>query len=251
MNKKVEQIAQDARQLGICPGDVVLVHSSLRALGVGVTPEDVIAGLRLAVGENGTLVFPALSYFSCNREHPYFDYKESPSNVGAIPEYFRTQVEGVLRSMNPTHSCCAWGPQAAYITEGHCLDTTPCGPNSPYRRLYALAGKILFLGCGTACNTSMHAVEELIQPSYLFAESVHYIMIGRDGKRRQADCRAHDFRGVVQRYDRLPPLLPADAVKSGKILAAQATWMQSEAMWKTAECWYRQDPYYFVDRTQG
>lgn len=97
----------------------------------------------------------------------------------------------------------------------------------------------------------MHAVEELVQPSYLFAESVDYTMIDRDGNCKQAECRAHDFQGVVQRYDRLPPLLPVDAVRNGKILAAQSTLMQAKAVWKTAEYWYRQDPYYFVDCTEG
>ena len=148
MNERIAQIARDTRELGICPGDTVLVHSSLKSLGKGVPPEDVIRGLGMAVGESGTLMFPALSYSSCNREHPYFDYHRSPSNVGAIPEYFRTEVDGVVRSMNPTHSCCALGRYAEELTKDHWQDHTPCGANSPYRRLYELSGKILFIGSG-------------------------------------------------------------------------------------------------------
>ena len=247
MDELAAQIARDARQLGLREGDTVLVHSSLRSLGPGVSPEDVINGLRLALGEKGTLMLPALSYFTCNREHPFFDCRNSPSNVGVIPEYFRTGVKGVLRSMNPTHSCCALGPRAVELTQGHGQDDTPCGPHSPYRRLYELSGKILFLGCGTGCNTSMHAVEERVLPPYLFADAVTYTVTDPQGNRFQTTCKAHDFQGVVQRYDRLVPLLPEGAAVRGQILAAECTLMESRAMWDTAESRYREDPLYFVD----
>lgn len=250
MNERIAQIARDTRELGICPGDTVLVHSSLKSLGKGVTPEDVIRGLGMAVGESGTLMFPALSYFSCNREHPHFDYHRSPSNVGAIPEYFRTEVDGVVRSMNPTHSCCALGRYAEELTKDHWQDHTPCGANSPYRRLYELSGKILFIGCGTRCNTSMHAVEELVRPPYLFSDMVHYTTEDRYGNEGTAACLAHDFHGVEQRYDRLLPLLPAGAAAQGKIGPADAVWMDARAVWDTAVQWYRADPWYFVDRLE-
>lgn len=250
MNERIAQIARDARDLGICPGDTVLVHSSLKSLGEGVTPEDVIRGLRMAVGETGTLVFPALSCFSCNREHPRFDYHRSPSNVGVIPEYFRTRVDGVVRSMNPTHSCCALGRYAEELTKDHWRDDTPCGANSPYRRLYELSGKILFIGCGTRCNTSMHAVEELVRPPYLFSGMVRYTTVDRDGNEGTADCLAHDFHGVAQRYDRLAPLLPEGAMAQGMILSAHTVRMDARAVWDTAERRYREDPCCFVESVE-
>lgn len=240
------KIASDAEILGICKGDTVLVHSSLRSLG-GASPDDVIKGLKTAVGEDGTLVFPALSYMHCNPGNREFDYYSTPSNVGALPEYFRTRLKGVVRSMNPTHSCCACGKNAEFVTSGHILDDTPCGPNSPFKRVMELGGKILFIGCGMGPNTSMHAVEELSCPDYLFGDFHEYTLTDSKGNRRSVRCRAHNFKGVVQRYDRLASLLNSDELKTGMILSAECHLVKTPAMWEKADRKYRENPHYFID----
>ncbi len=242
-----EQIARDAALLGISRGDTVLVHSSLRSLG-GADAGDVIKGLLLALGESGTLVIPALSYLNCNPANPSFDYYSTKSNVGALAEYFRTSVAGVLRSINPTHSCCAIGKNAEFVTSGHVLDNTPCGANSPFRRVMELNGKILFLGCGMNPNTSMHAVEELSCPDYLFGEEYAYSVTDSQGKVFTLKCRAHDFKGVIQRYDRLARLLTDDELKTGRILTADCQLIKAHAMWEKADKQYRKDPHYFIDK---
>ena len=105
------QIARDAEELGVRKGSVLLVHSSLKSLGVpGISPKEVLDGLLAALGDSGTLVLPALSYLHVGPGHSMtFDVSYTPSNVGAIPEYFRTEYPGVRRSLCPTHSCCAAG----------------------------------------------------------------------------------------------------------------------------------------------
>ena len=246
MTELTKQIALDAKKLGINEGDALLVHSSLRSLGVA-SPKEVIDGLLLALGKEGTLVFPALSYLNCNPNNPIFDYYETKSNIGALPEYFRTEVEGVLRSMSPTHSCCALGKNAEYITSGQKDDVTPCGENSPFRRLMKLGGKILFIGCGMRPNTSMHAVEELSVPDYLYGGDFEYTMTDKDGKTYKAICRAHGFKGVAQRYERLADLLNGDELKIGKILKADCHLVYTPAMWEKADKKYREDPHYFIE----
>ena len=247
MNDKSILIRDCAAKLGVNPGDVLLVHSSLKSLGTGFTPADVIEGLRAALGEEGTLMLPALSYLSCNAGNPVFDYYATKSNVGAIPEYFRTCVPGVLRSICPTHSCCALGKHAEYLTSGHILDETPCGENSPFRRLMQLDGKILFLGCGMNPNTSMHAVEELVVPDYLFGDLVAYKATDKDGVTHDIRCRAHNFKGVGQRYDRLARLLSGEDLKTGMIAAAECRLVKTGPMWAIAEAKYREDQHYFID----
>lgn len=246
MTENTLRISDDAALLGIKKGDTVLVHSSLRSLG-GAAPDEVIAGLLLALGEEGTLVFPALSYMHCNPSNPTFDYYKTPSNVGALPEFFRTSVEGVVRSLCPTHSCCAVGKNADYIVSGHILDNTPCGENSPFRRLMQLGGKILFIGCGMRPNTSMHAVEELSCPDYLFGDYDDYSIIDSDGAEHKTVCRAHGFKGVIQRYDRLADLLSGDELRTGKIMSADCHLVSAPAMWCKADAKYREDPHYFID----
>lgn len=246
MTETAEKISGQAALLGINKGDTLLVHSSLRSLG-GASPLDVIDGLRDALGEEGTLVFPTLSYLNCNPRNPVFDYYETKSNVGALPEYFRTEIKGVVRSMSPTHSCAAIGKNAEFVTNGHILDKTPCGANSPFRRVMELGGKILFIGCGMTCNTSMHAVEELSEPSYLYGGDFEYTFTDSKGMTYKAPCRAHGFKNVAQRYERLADLLTGDELRVGKILKADCHLVETKAMWEKADKKYREEPYYFID----
>ncbi len=246
MTETAKKISEHAKLLGINKGDTLLVHSSLKSLG-GATPLDVIDGLRDALGEEGTLVFPTLSYQNCNPNKPNFDYYETKSNVGALPEYFRTEVKGVIRSMNPTHSCAAIGKNAEFVTSGHILDKTPCGANSPFRRVMELNGKILFIGCGMNCNTSMHAVEELSEPSYLYGGDFEYTFTDANGNTYKAPCRAHGFKGVAQCYYRLADLLVGDELRVGNILSAECHLVQTKAMWEKADKKYREEQYYFID----
>lgn len=246
MTELALKIANDARSLGIEKGDTLLVHSSLRSLG-GAKAEEVIEGLLYALGEEGTLVFPTLSYMNCNPSKPYFDYHETKSNVGYLPEYFRTQVEGVVRSICPTHSCAALGKNAEYITSGHKDDKTPCGKNSPFYRVMELGGKILFLGCGMNCNTSMHAVEELSEPDYLFGGDCVYEITDKDGKKYKSVCRAHGFKGVIQCYYRLADLLDETELSVGNILKAECQLVKAKPMWEKADKKYREDQHWFID----
>jgi len=147
VNTMQRHIADDLRNLGIREGGVLLVHASLRSLGpVDGGAETVICGLLDALGEHGTLLMPALSYESVGVHNPVFDLLHTPSCVGALTEYFRTR-SGTLRSVHPTHSVCGIGPKAEELCQEHYLDTTPCGEHSPFSRLRAMEGQILFLGC--------------------------------------------------------------------------------------------------------
>lgn len=242
-------ISTDAKNLGIKEGDVLLVHSSLKSLGnKSVSPKDVIDGLLDLLGEGGTLVFPTLSYVSCGRNNTRFDYRATPSCVGAIPEYFRTETKGAVRSLCPTHSCAAKGRLAEYITKDHHLDNTPCGERSPFRRVMELGGKILFLGCGTNCNTSMHAVEELVVPNYLFDGKRVFELVDKDGSVKSMECSLHGFSGVRQCYYRAAALLDENEYKTGKIMEAECHLMDAKALWKKAEMKYRENNDYFIDR---
>ena len=247
MTELTKRIASDAKKLGINEGDTLLVHSSLRSLN-GATPDEVIDGLRIALGKDGTLVFPTLSYLNCNPNNPNFDYYNTKSNVGALPEYFRTKVSGAVRSMNPTHSCSAIGKNAEYIISGHKEDITPCGANSPFYRLMQLGGKILFIGCGMRPNTSMHGVEELSVPDYLYGDDFEYTMTDKEGNTYKTICKSHGFKGVSQRYERLANLLNEDELKVGLIYTAESHLVYTPAMWEKADKKYREDPHYFIEK---
>ncbi len=240
-------LKQDLLRLGVRPGGVLLVHSSLRALGrppggaAGVIDE-----LLSILGPEGTLLMPALTYERVTPENPVFDVRQTPSNVGVLAEVFRQQP-GTRRSLHPTHSVCAVGRLAANLLKPHAADSTPCGPNSPFRRLAELDGQILMLGCGLEPNTSMHAVEEVAAVPYLFDPPIEYRLTLEDGSTRRKTYLPHSFRGFYQRYERLERLLSAPAMKSGPALAGQAHLLEAAALWPAALRALGRDPLYFVE----
>lgn len=240
------RIAAALTTLGVNAGDTLLVHSSLKSLGVvEATPSDVVEGLLSVLGPEGTLVFPTLSYRFCGPQSTEFDQVHTPSCVGAISERFRTWP-GVRRSLCPTHSCAALGPLASFLLGEHHLDGTPCGPRSPFARLREAGGRVLFLGCGCNCNTSMHAVEEVVRPPYLFGPPVDYRAVTAAGETLALRCLSHNFSGVRQRYDRLPGWMERGVIR-GKVLGADCVLLDAVPMWETALAALERDLYALVE----
>ena len=173
----VESLQADLRALGLGAGMLVLVHSSLSAMGwVCGGSVAVIAALREVLGSTGTLVMPAHStdlgepsewenppapesWWPVIREHmPAFDPVHTPTrSMGIIAETFRKQ-RGVLRSAHPQVSFCACGPLAQRIASNHSMPYG-LGEHSPLARIYDLHGFVLLLGVDHGNNTSMHLAE--------------------------------------------------------------------------------------------
>ncbi len=173
----VESLQADFRALGVEPEMIVLVHSSLRALGwVCGGAVAVIVALQKVLGPTGTLVMPAHSpdltepskwesppvpesWWPVIRENmPAYDPGLTPTRaMGIIAETFRKQ-RGVLRSAHPHVSFCVSGPQASRIANNHSL-AFGLGEHSPLARIYDLHGFVLLLGVNHGNNTSMHLAE--------------------------------------------------------------------------------------------
>ncbi len=247
----IRRISEELRGAGLRRGGIALVHSSLSSMGhVPGGPETVILGMLDALGESGTLLLPALSYEYTRWSGdplPTFDVLHTPSNVGAIPEYFRTRP-GTRRSVHPTHSVCGIGLRAEEILGGHDLDDTPCGPHSPFRKLRDLGGQVVMLGCGLRPNTSMHGVEEVAQAPYVLDGLYTYRIIYADGHEALMRCRAHGFRGLRQRYDRIEGLLTTGTeLRVGQVLQAPVHIMNARAMWQRGAEAIRSEPFFFVE----
>ena len=245
-NKVVEG---QLRDLGVREGDILLVHSSIKALRLNdLTIEALIKTIENVLGEKGTLLMPALCYKSVDGYiNNTFSVKDTPSDVGALSECFR-KMSGVMRSLHPTHSVCAKGRFAKELLETHYLDQTPCGINSPFRLLNEMGGHILFLGCGLKPNTSMHGVEELVAPDYLYDEAVQYKLFNVNREKSYKYYKKHGFKDTIQCYDRIEALLEEGTeLKKGKVLEAECYLISAKAMWKKAANALQEDEYYFVD----
>lgn len=234
----MDRLARDLRALGLAEGAIVLVHTSLRSLGLGRHgAERLWSALRAAVGTDGTVLVPTLSYQTVTPQNPNFDVRTTPSCVGAFPEWVRRKPE-VTRSVHPTHSVAGAGPAAFELLAGHRFDRTPAGPGSPFRRLRDLGGSILMLGCGLRPNTSMHGVEELSEPPYLFAGWTRFQCTDADGQRFAASYRCHG--SFPQHYDRVASLLDRNTLRRGTVCAgdsfpeAESYLMDARALWSAA-----------------
>lgn len=249
-----EEFKSDLISLGIKPGDTIFMHSSFKSIG---EIEEGASGLFSAIlellGDEGTLLLPAFSYDFVGYENPVFDRHETKSCVGFLPEYFRTSVEGVVRSMHATHSISAKGARANELISGHENDITPVGENSPIIKLAKSGGKILLLGCSADHLTIMHGVEEMAQPPYLFDRKNPVAYTLRDGDESiTVRSLRHDFTkpdGDIyhQRYSRILPLLTESEVSFGKVLEADCALLSAEAVLERGFDKILDDPFYFVD----
>ncbi|MFH7044206.1 AAC(3) family N-acetyltransferase [Paucibacter sp. JuS9] len=155
------------RDLGLGPGDVVLVHSSFDAFeGFQGKANDVISALQATVGLDGLLLMPTMGFtgsaIEVARSGAVFDVKRSPSRMGLISELFR-RTPGVLRSVHPTHPIACWGRDADVAVRDHHLSKTPCGRGTPFEFLSKSGGKILLLGTGLGVLTFYHHLEEVCE----------------------------------------------------------------------------------------
>ena len=105
---------------GVQPGMDILVHSSfhnVRNAFPGICIKDVIHALCVTIGLDGSVIMPAFTY--CFRKKDgvtgTFDRRNTPSQVGAVPEVFRLWPD-TKRTSSPTHSFSLWGQINQYIS---------------------------------------------------------------------------------------------------------------------------------------
>ena len=239
------KIAVEIRNLGVFSGDTVMVHSSFKSLGnVPGGIETVIQGLLLAVGPDGTLLMPALGV---TQPPGFFDVKLTPTNIGAIPEYFRTR-DGTYRSLNPSHSVCAVGRRSHELLDDHRLDCTPCGQHSPFRKVAETkTGKIIMLGCGLDTNTTMHALDAYYNdPTYLLDPALFTIK-DWEGKTYQKEYKVHGPGSCVQKYDRVMELDFGSFLRRGQVLQAATFVLDAPKLKSAVLKKLKENPDFFVD----
>jgi len=237
-------------EAGIQPGDTVLMHSSMKALSTDMSPEDFLSDLMAALTEDGTLLLPALTYDTVVPGHPYFSISSSVPCVGILPKTFH-KIPGVLRSMHPTHSVCAWGAKADKITRMHIRDNTPVGPNSPFMLLPDYDGKILFVGDILDSCTFMHGIEEIVNAPYAMNEEmIHYTLRDAAGKYRKKKYFTHNFKGINQEYSRIRDILTYPDIKTGVVCHAACTLIDAKKLKTAAIERFNEDIYAFVSFAQ-
>jgi aminoglycoside 3-N-acetyltransferase len=156
-----DDIVAGLRALGLGPGDMVQVHSSLSSFGYVEGGADAVVDAFLEViGTEGTLMVPTFNHQSreaFDDEHEIFDLRTTRSINGAITEAVRLRPQA-RRSLHPTHPYAAIGPKAEWLTSEH-LNVRTFGMRSPLGKLVSGGGKICMLGVGVNSCTAAHVAE--------------------------------------------------------------------------------------------
>lgn len=200
-----EDLQQQLREAGLRSTDIILIHSSMKAIGAVEGGADTVLDAWMEYFGQGLLLLPTHTWAQMGGEHSVYDPALEQSCVGLLTELFRRRP-GVVRSLHPTHSVAAYGRDAAAYVAGeeHC--NTPCTPGGCYDRLRQAQGKILLVGVGHERNTFIHSVEEVLNvPNRLTDRPVLFQVVMPDGNRKPVYMRRH--------YNAMQPHISEDFVK--------------------------------------
>lgn len=236
-------LTEDLQRLGLIPGQVVMLHASVKAVGWVVGGPDVVLQSVLdVIGPDGTLMMLAswedrpyhIQKWSAEKqkiyreECPPFDPGTSRANrnYSILAEYLRTRP-GAYRSFHPENSFCAVGARAKWITDNQPLQYG-MGPGSPLAKLCEAKGKVILLGAPFDSVTLTHYAESIAKVKD--KRIVKYKMpVLQDGKSVWIDIEEYDTSlGIVDWHgtNYLPVIvreyISMGRVSAGKVGAAQS-----------------------------
>jgi len=149
-----------------CKG--LFVHSSLGRSGFFVGGCDMIVRALRQSADNLCMPTHTYCYPADDHSEPaIFDPRATPSLVGALTEHF-WRMQGVQRSLHPTHSVAAVGSMASTLTAGHEKCNTPCGDGTPYVKMVDADFTVLMLGATLNSYTLFHTAEHDARVPYLY-----------------------------------------------------------------------------------
>ncbi len=144
---------------------VVLVHSSLRAVGdVEGGGEGLLDALNeYFTADGGLLCIPTHTWANVGNDSIItLDASSHETCIGTLPNIAARLA--AIRSVHPTHSMAVFGDEklARDFASGEEEFSTPANPNGCYGKIYKNDGYILLIGVGHNKNTYLHCVEEML-----------------------------------------------------------------------------------------
>lgn len=168
-----QELANGFRTLGVAPGDTIMVHASVRAVGeIAGGPDQIHLALKDALTDDGTL----LMYASCRAHYdevgrgnltadqerevleklPAFDpfTARAQRENGILVEFLRTYPGSIVNAH--VARFLAWGRHARELLSGQPWNYA-FGKGSALDRFVHLDGRILLLGCDHDTVTFLHS----------------------------------------------------------------------------------------------
>jgi aminoglycoside N3'-acetyltransferase len=205
-------LVDDLRRLGVKPGDTLMIHASLRAIGrLRGGPDSLLDALEQTVGGDGTLLMilgaeiaedwvnrlPEPERLTALAEAAPFDPATAPvfHEVGHFAEIFRRRARTLVTD-NPSGRFGARGRLAQDL-----LADAPWhdyyGPGSPLDRLCRFGGRVLRMGASLDTTTVLHFAEYRAEIPAKRRVRRHYRCRGPQGpETRVVEC-LDDENGIV------------------------------------------------------
>lgn len=210
-------LQRDLAALGVRGGDVLMVHASLRKMGLAGSqfgaggPALLLQALEAAVGADGTLMMILGSDYAYDWVNskpieeragllagtPLFDARTASvlPEVGWFAEVFR-RTPGTLLSDNPSGRFAARGARAAELLRDQPWNDY-YGPGSPLQKLCDAGGKVLRLGADPNTVTVLHYAEYLARVPDKRRTRWDYVVAGAGGPQHVWIECLDDSEGIV------------------------------------------------------
>ncbi|MBE7033325.1 MAG: AAC(3) family N-acetyltransferase [Ruminococcaceae bacterium] len=162
-------------------GKVVIVHSSLRAIGAVEGGGEALLSLLIEyfTKNDGLLCIPSHTWISMK-----LDLRNYDSCLGILSSIAASHPLGT-RSLHPTHSMVVFGEKnrVEKFIENERFADTPTNPSGCYGNIIAEDGYVLLLGVDHTKNTLIHCIEEMLNvPGRLTTDQIETTIISKSGE---------------------------------------------------------------------
>lgn len=207
-----QDIKKQLADMGAPRNGVVLVHSSLRAVGeTEGRGEGLLSALiEYFTEEGGLLCIPTHTWASAGKEGVItLDLLSPKTCIGTLPDLAAAHPQA-KRSLHPTHSMAVFGEGAEEFIADEVRCETPAPPFGCYGKIYSRGGKILLVGVGHNRNTYLHGVEEMLDvPNRLSPAPIPMTVRRADGSVEKRLSHSHHAEGIGDVSQRYPKYEPA------------------------------------------
>lgn len=176
-----EDILAQLASMGAPVGSVVLMHTSMRAVGPveGGAQGLLDAMVDYFTKDGGLLCVPTHTWHNLDKEIT-LDMTSSDTCLGVFSTVAAADPRG-LRTENPTHSMVIFGDRARAekFAAGEIDVRTPIAPDSCYGKLFTEEGYVLLVGVAQNRNTYLHTVEEMLEVPNRMADTPTPVAVRR------------------------------------------------------------------------
>ena len=186
-----DEIIRQLDALRAPKGSIILMHSSLRAIGnVEGGAEALLDTLiEYFTQDGGLFCVPTHTWHHLDTNEITLNVSSDDSCLGALAGVAIRDPRGI-RSENPTHSMVVFGDteKAKAFVENELWVPTPTAPDSCYGKLFDMGGQVLLVGVAHNRNTCLHTVDEILRiPNRMDTKPVPVTVIRKDGQRIDRD----------------------------------------------------------------